>query len=153
MKYELEICISAPRPSVAKLFIDQSRLAEWQPSLRDLNWLQGSPGEAGAKCELTHKIGKRTVVMTETVRESNLPARISYVYEAKGVWNPVDNHFEEISPDETRWRFKTEFQCKGVMRIMSLLMPGAFKKESRRHMQEFKAFAEREAAKEAIVQT
>ena len=152
MKYELEVEISAPRILVVDLYMDQSRMKEWQPSLLDCKALRGNPGEVGAKRELTHKMGKRSIVMTETVRESNLPEKISYVYEAKGVWNPVDNHFQEISPRKTRWRFKTEFQCKGIMRIMSFFMPGAFRKESRKHMQAFKGFVEKEAEKRVSVQ-
>ncbi|MDE0112115.1 MAG: SRPBCC family protein [Albidovulum sp.] len=153
MKYELELEISAPRELVAELFIDQARFKEWQPSLLDCKSLHGKSGEVGARLELTHRMGKRSIVMSETVRESNLPERISYVYEAKGVWNPVDNHFQEISSGATRWRFKTEFQCKGFMRIMSFFLPGAFKKESRRHMQAFKAFAEKEAAAQGSVRS
>ena len=152
MKYELEMEIFAPRKIVADLYIDRARMKEWQPSLLDCKELHGIPGEVGAKRELTHKMGKRSIVMTETVRESNLPENICYVYEAKGVWNPVENHFQEISSGKTRWTFKTEFQCKGFMRVMSFLMPGAFKKESRKHMRAFKDFAEKEAAAQASVQ-
>ena len=146
MKYELQIDIEASRELVADLYRDVSRMREWQPNLIERKLVSGAPDAKGSKCELEVQMGKRSISMTETVVESNLPESFSVVYEAKGVFNPVDSRFEELSPDRTRWLFQSEFRCKGFIWLMTVLMPSAFKKESLKHMNSFKSFVEKEAS-------
>jgi len=63
-------------------------------------------------------------------------------YEAKGVWNLVSNHFEARGENQTRYLSEQEFRFTGFMKYMAMFMPGAFKKQTLRHMNAFKAFAE-----------
>ena len=49
-----------------------------------------------------------------------------------------------LGDDKPRWSFETEFKCSGFIRIMSFLMPGAFRKDSLKFMRSFKEFAESE---------
>ncbi|MEM9233941.1 MAG: SRPBCC family protein, partial [Pseudomonadota bacterium] len=61
----------------------------------------------------------------------------------KGVLNYSNNHFEETSPGVTQWISDNEFRFSGLMmKIMGFVMPGAFKKQTRQMMSDFKAFAE-----------
>ena len=54
-----------------------------------------------------------------------------------------ENIFEELPDGRTKWTSKTEFQFAGfMMKVMGFLMPGAFKKQSKKYMNDFKAFAE-----------
>ena len=63
-------------------------------------------------------------------------------YDTKGVHNIQKNYFKDEG-DKTRWVSETEFQFSGFgMKLMGFLMPGAFKKQSFKYMQDFKAFAE-----------
>ena len=80
--------------------------------------------------------------MIETVLAKNLPEEFSGTYEAKGVWNRVDNHFYEEGVNKTRWVLESEFKFKGYMAIMALIMPGAFKKQTLKEMGHFKQFVE-----------
>ena len=49
----------------------------------------------------------------------------------------------EAGPKTTLWVSESEYRFSGVlMRLVGLLMPGAFRKQSLQHMQDFKAFAE-----------
>ena len=48
----------------------------------------------------------------------------------------------EIEPDKTRWVMETEFKFSGMMRVMALFMRGAFPKQTRKMMDNFKQFAE-----------
>jgi hypothetical protein len=44
---------------------------------------------------------------------------------------------------ETLWESESEYRFSGLpMRLAALFMPGAFRKQSRQHMADFKAFAE-----------
>ena len=55
----------------------------------------------------------------------------------------MTNRFTAVEPGKTRWVTENEFHCAGLfMKIMAFLMPGAFKKQTLRYMQNFKAFAE-----------
>lgn len=143
MKYTLDIEIDLPRAKVVELFDNPDNLKKWQPDLVSFEHLSGDPGQVGAKSKLLHKMGKREVEMIETVTSRNLPDEFSGTYEAKGVWNLVENRFVEVDENKTKWILDTEFKCSGFMRIMALLMPGMFKKQSFKFMQQFKEFAER----------
>ena len=143
MKYELSIDIAAPRSRVVALFDDPENLPRWQPGLVAFEPLSGEPGQVGARSRLRYAMGKREIEMVETVTERDLPDTFAGTYEAKGVWNEVRNRFEAIDDHTTRWHLSTDFRFTTLpMKVMSKLMPGAFKKQSRELMENFKAFAE-----------
>ena len=53
----------------------------------------------------------------------------------------VVNHFHDEG-DATRWVLDTEITLSGFMKVMATMLPGIFKKESMKHMMNFKEFAE-----------
>jgi len=143
MKYSLEIELDLPRDKVLELFHNTENLKKWQPGLMSFEHVSGEPGQVGAKSQIRYKMGKREVDMVETITEIDNPKTFAATYEAKGVWNLVKNDFVEVASNKTKWTTHNEFRCKGVMRIMTFLMPGAFKKQSFQHMKYFKDFAEK----------
>lgn len=142
MKYELEITIDLPRERVIELFDNPDNMKHWQPGLVSFEHLSGEPGKEGAKSHLKYEMGKRKIEMVETVLKRDLPHEFSGTYETKGVWNKVENFFDEMDPNSTRWKSVNEFRCGGFMKLMTRLMPGAFKKQSLTYMKNFKKFAE-----------
>ncbi len=63
-------------------------------------------------------------------------------YNTKGGHNIQKNYFKE-GDDKTWWISESEFQFSGFgMKLMDFLMPGAFKKQSKNYMEDFKGFAE-----------
>ena len=142
MKYTVNVDINASRDRVIERFSDTSSYKEWQPTLLICEHLEGTAGTVGSKTKLVHKMGRRQIEMIETIEELDMPDAQTMTYVAKGVWNQVVNRFEEVGDGQTRWTMESEFQCKGIMRVISRLMPGAFKKESLKHMRSFKEFAE-----------
>ncbi len=143
MKYKLEIDIDLPREKVAALFDNPENLKHWQPGFVSMKHLYGTPGEPGAKSQLNYDMGRRKVEMIETLTSINMPEEFSATYEAKGVWNSIQNYFHEVGPDKTKWVTENEFRFSGFMKVMGLLMPGAFKKQSFQFMEYFKEFAEK----------
>lgn len=141
MRYSHAVTIARPRENVLALFNDVSRLKEWQPELVSREQLAGAPGSAGARARLVHRMGSRTIEMVETVNESAPPGRLAGTYEAKGVFNTVANTFEEEG-GATRWTIDTEFKFSGFMVLIGFLMPGAFRKQTAKFMEQFKAFCE-----------
>lgn len=146
MKYKLEIDIDLPREKVIELFDNPDNIKHWQPGFISMEPMEGTPGQVGAKSHLKYQMGKRKVNMVETITTRNLPEEFSGTYEAGGVWNGIQNFFHEAGPDKTRWVTENEFKFSGFMKIMGLLMPGTFKKQSFQYMKYFKEFAEKQAS-------
>ena len=142
MKYSNEVIINLPLDKVIELFDSEENLFKWQPELISFEHFSGDKGEVGAKSKLHYKMGKREVEMVETITVKNLPKEFSGTYEAKGVWNEVKNYFEAIDENTTRWHSDCDFEFSGFMKIMAFFMPGAFKKQSQKYLDQFKTFAE-----------
>ena len=142
MKYWNEVIINLPLDRVIELFDSEENLFKWQPELISFEHFSGDKGEVGAKSKLHYKMGKREVEMVETITVKNLPKEFSGTYEAKGVWNEVKNYFEAIDENTTRWHSDCDFEFSGFMKIMAFFMPGAFKKQSQKYLDQFKTFAE-----------
>lgn len=141
MKYACELTINLPRDRVIALFDNVDNMKSWQPDLVSFEALSGTPGQPGAKSKLVYKMGKRTIEMIETVTVRNLPDEFSGTYDAKGVHNLCRNLFVDRG-STTHWTMETEFQCTGLFRLIAWLMPGMFKKQTMKMMQQFKTFAE-----------
>jgi hypothetical protein len=143
MKYTNEIEINLPRQRMIELFDNPAHMKNWQPSLVSFEHLSGTPGQLGAKSKLKYKTGKREVELIETITVRNLPDEFSGTYEAKGIYNHIVNKFIPVSENKTKWVSHTEFKFNGLfMKIIAFLMPGAFMKESQKHLEMFKKFAE-----------
>jgi carbon monoxide dehydrogenase subunit G len=144
MKYSLDIEINLPREKVIELFDNPDNLKQWQPGFISYKHLSGDAGKPGSKTKLLYKMGgRREVEMIETITVRNLPEEISGTYEAKGVWNHMQNTFAETEKGTTIYTAESEFKLKGFMKLMGILMPGAFKKQTYKYMKLFKEFAEK----------
>lgn len=142
MKFRQEIEINKPIEEVIPLFDNPDNMDKWMEGLQSFEHITGIPGQPGAKSRLKFKMGKREIEMIETITSRNLPQEFSGTYEAHGVLNIIKNKFDKISEVKTRYVTENEFQFKGFMRIVAFFMPGAFKKQSMKYMEDFKKFAE-----------
>ena len=147
MKYTLEVELEHTRERVIELFDSVENLPHWQAGLISFEPIEGTPGQVGAKSLMKFKVGKRTMEIVETITERDLPRRFSGTYTAKGMWNLVENEFEELPGGRTLWKSHNEFRGENLlMKVMLLLMPGAFRKQSLKYMVAFKDFAENQPA-------
>lgn len=150
MKYSESIEVNLPREQVAALLKDPANMPGWQKGFVAMEQLSGAPGEAGSTAKLDYAFGKRTMSMTETLVSANWPESWVATYEAGGVWNRQENRLVAVSADVTRWESDCEFQFSGIpMKIMGWLMPGAFRKQTRAYLADFKSFAESGEAAQA----
>ncbi len=144
MKYTEEIHINRPVDDVVSLFDSQESLVEWMEGLESFNHIDGMPGEVGARSKLVFKLGKREIEMIETITVRNLPDEFSGTYEADEVLNTLTNRFFKDGEDRTRMVLECEFEFRNLlMKIMGFIMPWAFRKQTRKNLAAFKAFAER----------
>lgn len=143
MKYKLELEIDLPRDRVVELFDNPENLKKWQTELVNIELLSGEAGQVGAKSKLIYQMGQKEVVLVETITSKNLPEEFSGTYETQGVWNRIENRFENITQNKTNWLFESEFRFEGFMKIVGFLTPWLFKKQSFKLMKQFKGFAEK----------
>ena len=143
MKYTCDIDIALDREQVIALFDDPDNLPKWLIGLESFIHMSGERGHPGAKSRIVVLAGKRRVEMIETIETRDLPDEFTGVYTTKGVWNRTENFFTINQDGSTKWTQTNEFRCDGLMmKLMMRLMPGAFRKETMKQMESFKAFAE-----------
>tara|TARA_R110002072_G_scaffold279114_2_gene441092 strand:- start:766 stop:1215 length:450 start_codon:yes stop_codon:yes gene_type:complete len=149
MKYSNSIEINLSREKVIELFDNAENLKRWQPDLISYEFLEGEPGAEGSTMNMVFKRTKnKTMTLKETIEKNNFPEEMVSTYETKGVFNIQKNRFIANGPQQTTWVSDSEFQFSTLgMKIIGFLMPGAFKKQSCKYMEQFKAFAEEESKK------
>jgi uncharacterized membrane protein len=142
MKYTCEIEIDLPREAVLAKFDDPGNLKDWMRGLTSFELLEGEQGHPGARSKFVFQMGKRRFEIIETVTRRNPPDEYDGIYETPGMWNEQKNRFVALGPAKTKWIAESEFRMSGFMKVIGLLMPGSFRKQSQQHLEDFKAFAE-----------
>ncbi len=145
MRFTLQMTVNGPRSKVLELFDDVDNLSKWQPDLLSFEAISGTPGYPGAKSRLRYRKGTGEFEMIETIDVRNLPEEFTATYEADGVWNRVVNRFQESGPNSTQYTADYEFRFTGFLKYVSFLLRGPCKRECRKVMERFKAFAEQAA--------
>ncbi|WP_299730652.1 SRPBCC family protein [uncultured Tateyamaria sp.] len=142
MKYVLSGHCNCPPEDFLRFMFDPQHMLKWQKSLISHEVVGGEVPQQGARSAMTHRYGKRVINMTETVEVSDLPNGLTAVYEAPSAWNRVRYEFSRDRSGGTEWRLESEFRCTGVLRIMTILMPGMFRRTTAKEMEALKAYAE-----------
>jgi hypothetical protein len=153
MKYTVSIEIALPRERMVQLLADPEHMSKWLRGLVLHEPLSGVHGQVGTKSRVVMQMGQQKIECTETItrrepvdlhgipRESVVHFDREIV--GKGMWSAVRDRMSETSPETTLWVSENEYRFSGLlMRLVGLMMPGAFRKQSLQHMQDFKAFAE-----------
>ena len=123
MKYTTEVVINLPRKEVIEKLDNPDNMKHWQRGLLGYKLLEGVPGKEGAQMELEYKMGKRSMVLTETITHNNFPDEFHATYHTPSVHNIQQNFFVETAEGRTKWTSKSEFQFSSfVMKAMAFLM-------------------------------
>ena len=153
MKYVVSIEIALPRERAVQLLADPVHMPKWLRGLVLHEPLNGMHGQVGTESRVVMQMGQQQMECTETITRRE-PANLygiprdSVVHfdreiVAKGMWSAVRDRLTEAGPQTTLWASENEYRFSGLpMRLVSLFMRGAFRKQSQLHMQDFKAFAE-----------
>ncbi|WP_405420116.1 SRPBCC family protein [Streptomyces erythrochromogenes] len=153
MKYTVSIEVALPREKVVRLLADPVHLPQWLRGLVLHEPLSGVHGQVGTTSRVVMQMGQRTFECTETITRRE-PADLRSIptgsvvhfdreIVGEGMWSAVRDRLTEAGPEATLWVSENEYRFSGVlMRLVGLLMPGSFRKQSQQHMQDFKAFAE-----------
>lgn len=153
MKYTVSIEVALEREQVVQLLADPAHLPKWLRGLVLHEPLSGEHGQVGTTSRVVLEMGQRRIECTETITRRE-PADLHGIPKgsvahfdreivADGMWSAARERLTEAGPGTTLWVSENEYRFSGVlMRLVGLLMPGAFRKQSLQHMQDFKAFAE-----------
>ncbi|GIE28569.1 hypothetical protein Ait01nite_016140 [Actinoplanes italicus] len=153
MKYTVSLEIAQPRERVAQLLADPAHLPFWLRGLVVHEPIEGPHGHAGTKSRVVLEMGGQKFEATETVTRREpvdlheIPSGTVVHFEreivGQGMWNAARERLTEAGPQTTLWESENEYRFSGVMmRLVGLLMPGTFRKQSLQHMKDFKAYAE-----------
>lgn len=153
MKYTNSIEIALPREKVAQLLADPAHLPKWLRGMVLHEPVDGVHGQLGTKSRVVMQSGKRQLECTETITRrdptdlAEIPREAVVHFDREmvgaGMWSAVRDRLTEASPESTLWESESEYRfASPLMRLVALLMPGAFRKQSQQHMEDFKAFAE-----------
>lgn len=152
MKYTVSIEIALPRERVVQLLSDPVHRPKWLRGLVLHEPLRGVDGQVGTESRIVFQSGQRTMECTETITRRE-PANLHGIpsdrivhFEreivAGSMWSAARARLTETGPESTLWVSENEYRFNGLMRFMGPFIRGAFIKESRKHMQDFKSFAE-----------
>jgi hypothetical protein len=153
VKYTVSIEIALPREKVVALLADPAQLPMWLRGLVLHEPLHGAHGQVGTESRVVLRTGGREMEGRETVTRRDpenlegIPRDSVVHYEreivAEGMSSAARERFTEAAPGSTLWTSENEYRFSGLpMRLLAPVMGGAFRRQSRRHMQDFKAFAE-----------
>ena len=146
MKFTCSVTINKPRDKVVEYFINPKYLEEYQEGFLRKELVSGTPQEVGAISKLYYKMGKGEMVLTETILANDLPKSFYAEYFHKHTENTMRSTFTEIDASTTRYDSEIHYTAfKGiVVKLMSKLFPGFFKKQVQKWLNIMKAFAERQ---------
>lgn len=153
MKYTVSIEIAKPLEEVAQLLADPAHIPKWLRGMVLHEPISGVHGQVGTKSRVVMEMGQQKFEAIETItrREPtdlrSIPKGSVVYFEreivSEGMWNAARERLTEAKPDTTLWVSENEYRFSSLMmRLVGLLMPGTFRKQSLQHMQDFKAFAE-----------
>ncbi|GGN20236.1 hypothetical protein GCM10010109_33930 [Actinoplanes campanulatus] len=153
MKYTVSIEIALPREQVAQLLADPAHLPKWLRGLVLHEPVSGTHGQLGATSRVVMQMGKQRMECTETITRREpadlhgIPSEAVVHFDreivGEGMWSVSRDRLTETGPQRTLWESENEYRFTGLlMRLVGLVMPGAFRKQSLQHMQDFKNFVE-----------
>lgn len=153
VKFIDSIEIGLPRQDVVQLLSDPEHLPMWLRGLVLHEPVSGGHGEVGTVSRVVLRHGDDEMEGTETITRREpaevvgLSGETDVIFErelvADGMRNVTRDRLIEMNPRRTRWESENEYRFDGLkMRLLSVAMRGAFQKQTREHMRDFKAYAE-----------
>ena len=140
MKFTCSIDINKDIDTVADIFSNPKHLKHVQQGFISKELISGVAGEKDAKSKMTYK----KFELTETIISNNLPDEFFALYEHKHMTNTMKVSFEPLSKTVTRYISEIHYtQFNGfLIKIISKLFPGMFKKQVMKWMKLFKNYSE-----------
>src|SRR3989337_1213639 len=133
IKFKFDVEINKPIDEVFTLFTDRTLMPRWQPGLLSDEKLPGN------KYKLTFRMGRRNILMTETILRSSKPNHDT-LYSLKGIRNTTLNTFHPNGSSSTKWTQSIEFRFKGLMVLIGPFMKNGLEQQPKVIINNFKMF-------------
>ena len=140
MKSIVEVEIDRSQIQAAELYADPRNNLEWMHDIARYEPLSGEQGMPGSTYRLVPKEGD--MIFVATVVERKLPDELKLHLKASDVDVEVRGTFTSISPTRTKLISEQVFTFKGGDETISASVKEDIKAAHRRHMEDFKRFAE-----------
>ncbi len=140
MKFRSSIEINQNKEKVAEIFVNPDVQHHFQDGFKSKTLLSGEEGKKGAKSKMVYK----KLELIETILENNLPDEFYALYEHKYTTNTMKVTFNSLENGSTQYVSEIEYtQFNGfLMKMLSTLFPGMFKKQVIKWMDQFKVYCE-----------
>jgi len=144
MKYLLVTNIQKPLEEVVRHWQNPENLVHWQEGFQGYDLISGEPGAVGSKTMLHYNINGRPLDLEETITENNLPHSFSGIYDCEPMTNTMTCRFSTNEDGSTRYESEFEYtRVKGLMmKVMTTLFPGMFRKQTQKWNDNFKNWVE-----------
>ena len=144
MRFTCTVDVDLPIERVVELYDDPANREHWQDGYLRAEPFSGIPGELGAKARLLFRQGKGEMELIETITVRNPPYEFSATYEHEHMVNTMTNRLTSLDAKTTRWEAVLDYtKFNGFMpRLMAMLMPGMFKRQTQKWLDQFKVFSE-----------
>ena len=140
MKSIVEVEINKPQREVAALFADPSNNPKWMHDLDHYEAITENQGLPGSKYRMVPKKGKMIFVATVVERTAE---ELTLDLEASNVHVSVNGKLKSLSPEKTRLTSEEIFTFKGLInKVFGVFAGNSIKRVHRKHIEDFKKFAE-----------
>jgi len=141
MKSMVEVEINRPQEEAASLYADPRNNPKWMHDIARYEPLSGKEGMSSSTYRLVPKEGDMVFVVT--VMERNLPDELKLHLEGSDVDVDVKGTFRSLSPTRTKLISEEVFTFKeGADEAVRSSVKEDIRAAHRRHMEDFKRFAE-----------
>lgn len=139
MKSVIELEINKPKTEVERLFTDPANNPKWMHDLKAYEPISGEQGMPGSKYRLIPKKGNRIFTATVITRNAT---ELKLQLAGSDVQVLITARLLEQANYQTKLISEEVFIFKGLMVLFGWLAKPAIKSAHKKHMNDFKAFAE-----------
>lgn len=144
MKFTCTTEINLPVNKVVDLYSNTDNLSKWQDGFVSKELISGNAGQPNAKSRILMTFRNKKMELIETIQSNNLPSQITALYEHEHMINTMTSRFQSINDNKTTFNIDIHYTSfiGFIPKLMSVIMPGVFKKQTQKMVDSFKTFAE-----------
>ena len=144
MKFICTVEIDKPKAEIVELFNNDTYLKDWQKGFVSKELISGVAGEKDAVSRIIFHNKKNVIELKETILNTDINEKYA-LYEHIYMTNTMKTNFIAVDANHTKINTEINYtKFNGLMpKLMAMLMPGMFRKQTQQMLDDFKAFAEK----------
>lgn len=145
VNYETKITIDRPVSQVSQLFHNTEAMKQWLSGFKEIEIVQGLPGQVGTQSKLVFEINGKSEVFEEIITAYEENERFASTLEHKSFTSYITVNFTKKGPTDNSTEVVVSNKIEGksfFWRIMLPLVKSKMKKTQEGDYQKFKVLAE-----------